>query len=112
MERAWLVHTVASLLWDTPALHHTANPVSLGRLTMAAHQWFWGHRAKKMTLWYICGVEPGKPPPMPMKLREPTRVVEFWKRKDDRRQISQPEGERRALELALRVLESARRVRA
>jgi hypothetical protein len=65
-----------------------------------------------MTLWYICGVEPGKLPPTPFKLGEPRHVVESWKRKDDRRQVSKPEGEHRRLELALRLLEMARLVRA
>jgi hypothetical protein len=57
----------------------------------------------KMTLWYICGIEPRKLPPTPLRLAELVQFVEFWKRKDERAYISKLEGKHRPLELALRL---------
>jgi hypothetical protein len=92
-----LAHPTASLLLYAASLPHTTNLDSFGGWTMAASQCWWGHRPNKMALWYISGVEPGKLPPMPLKLAEPRQVVESWKRKDDRPDISKREGEHRPL---------------
>jgi hypothetical protein len=62
---------------------------------MAAPLWLWGQCAKEITLLNIYCVEPGKLPPMPLKLAEPTHIVDH-----------------RPIELALGLLEVARRVRA
>jgi hypothetical protein len=91
------------LEYPAASLPDTANPISLGGWTMAPPQWGWGHCANKTALWYICCVEPGKLPPMPLKLAEPTLVVESQKRKDERAYISKLEGKHRPLELELRL---------
>ena len=78
-------------------------------------QHWWGHRAQKRTRLYIVGVGPADIPQMPMKLGRAEFVVGDVGRAtsgDDRPEISKAEREHTPPELALWLVELARRTRA
>jgi hypothetical protein len=76
------------------------------------HQHWWGHRAEKATLLYIVGVEPRDLPEMPMRIDEPTHVVQSRKREDYRPHITKAEREHTPPEMAAWLVEVARRANA
>lgn len=46
-----------------------------GGFTVAAPQWWWGHRAEKWSWFYIVGVEPGAIPEIPFRIGRAPRVI-------------------------------------
>ena len=70
---------------------------------------WWGHRAEKRTRLYVVGCEPQDVPPMPMRLEEPTHVVQSRKRHDHRPHITKAEREHTPMEFAIWLCELARR---
>lgn len=52
---------------------------SFGGFTITLPQWWFGHRAQKMTTLYICGCEPADLPAIPLKIGEAPAVVRYSK---------------------------------
>jgi hypothetical protein len=76
--RRWggvLEHPAKSTLWDVAALPRPGVRDCFGGFTFAAPQWWWGHRAEKMTWFYIVGVEPSALPGIPLRLGQAERVI-------------------------------------
>jgi len=80
-----LEHPAASRLW------HKMNLPAPGKgydeyegWTLGILQWWFGHKAEKKTLLYICGTKPKDIPEMPIKLGYPEFVVSSSKRKHRR----------------------------
>ena len=78
-----LEHPAASLLWPTAGLPKPGHRDAWGGWTLAAPQWWWGHRAQKPTLLYIVGVEPRDVPDMPLRLGKSECVIRLDKRRPD-----------------------------
>lgn len=96
MVRRWggvLEHPATSLLWKEKPLPRPGAVDEWGGYTVPVCQWWWGHRAEKATWLYICGVAPKNLPPMPIKLGEPTHVIQSRKRTDYRPHVSKAERE-------------------
>jgi phytoene dehydrogenase-like protein len=101
--RRWggvLEHPVASLLWLEAKLPKPGERDCSDGWTMSVSQWWFGHRADKPTLLYICGAEPRDLPNVPFKIGAPTHVVQSRKRIDHRPHISKAEREHTPIEFA------------
>lgn len=105
-----LEHPVASLLWPEAGLPPPGQRDAFGGWTLPIHQHWFGHRAEKSTLLYIVGCEPSAIPPLPLRLDEPTHVVQT-KRHDARPHISKAEREHTPPDLARWLVELASRCR-
>ena len=103
-----LEHPAGSTLWKKAGLPLPGQRDKYGGWTLAAPQYWWGHKAEKATWFYIVGCEPGEIPEVPIKLGEPTHVVQSRK-KDSRPHISKSEREHTPPELAAWLCELARR---
>lgn len=79
-----LEHPKRSKLWEHLGLPRPGQGRDqFGGWTLGvAQQWF-GHRAEKLTLLYIVGVEPRDIPPMPIVMGEPTHVISRTGRRRD-----------------------------
>lgn len=76
--RRWggvLEHPERSTLWEAMQLPPIGKYDRFGGFTLKVQQHWWGHRARKSTLLYICGPRMRDVPPMPLTLREATHVV-------------------------------------
>jgi hypothetical protein len=77
--RRWggvLEHPSASRLWAACSLPRPgAGRDSAGGFSLAVEQHWWGHRARKRTLLYVCGCEPADVPVMPLTLTDPPCIV-------------------------------------
>lgn len=95
--RKWggvLEHPRASTLWpaaDLPAPGR--NPDKHGGWTLGLNQHWFGHRAEKATLLYICGVNARCLPPLPFRIDEPTHVVSTTRGKRPKPEVSKAERE-------------------
>ena len=110
-----LEHPERSTLWAAQALPAVGKRDQFGGWTLVIDQHWWGHRAQKRTRLYIVGVGPADIPQMPMKLGRAEFVVGDVGRAtsgDDRPEISKAEREHTPPELALWLVELARRTRA
>lgn len=109
--RKWggvLEHPQGSTLWPAAGLPEPGARDEFGGFTIAVSQWWWGHKADKLTWLYICGTSPGSTPQMPYRIGEPEYVVQSRKRQDYRPHISKAEREHTPLELAKWLVELAR----
>jgi len=88
-----LEHPASSTLWPAQKLPAPGERDQYGGWTLPLHQHWPGHRAEKATLLYIVGCEPQDVPPLPLRLDEPTHVVQSRKRSDYRPHISKAERE-------------------
>jgi hypothetical protein len=70
-----LEHPSGSKLWDDQQLPRPGQRDSYGGWTMPVHQHWFGHKAEKSTLLYICGVEPSDVPAIPLRLGRPEYVI-------------------------------------
>lgn len=118
-----LEHPSASSLWPSQGLPAPGARDQFGGWTLAAPQKWWGHEAEKRSLFYICGCEPKNIPLIPLKLGEAAAVVGSSGRRSDglrfrfedgtrRREISKAAREQTPPELALWLVELARRCKA
>lgn len=110
--REWggvLEHPAGSLLWPAAGLPAPGGRDGFGGFTLAVSQWWWGHRADKLTWLYVCGVAPSDVPAMPFRIGEPEYVVQSRKRVDYRPHITKAEREHTPAELARWLVELARR---
>jgi hypothetical protein len=77
--RRWggvLEHPAASSLWPRCALPRPgAGRDECGGWTLPVDQIWWGHRARKPTWLYICGIAPRDIPAMPYSMAEPRAVI-------------------------------------
>lgn len=80
-----LEHPAASRLWPEAGLPAPGLRDSLGGFTLPVLQSWWGHRAPKRTLLYICGIRPGDVPPIPFELGEPAGRIELMGRAERER---------------------------
>lgn len=76
--RRWggvLEHPSASKLWADQQLPEPGSRDAFGCWTLPVHQHWFGHKAEKSTLLYICGCMPHELPSMPMKLGRAEYVI-------------------------------------
>lgn len=106
-----LEHPNASTLWEAAGLPAPGERDIHGGWSMVVNQHWWGHRAEKATLLYVCGCEPRNIPTMPISLNEPTHVVQTRKRNDYRPHISKKEREATPPDFAIWLCELASRAR-
>ena len=104
-----LEHPVATKLWPEAGLPVPGNRDNFGGWTLPVYQHWFGHRAQKATLLYICGSDPADLPPLPLRLDEPTHVVQSRKRTGSRPHITKAEREHTPPELADWLCHVARR---
>lgn len=104
-----LEHPAGSTLWRSQSLPLPGERDAFGGWTLAAPQFWWGHRAEKATWFYVVGCEPADMPELPLALGEPTHVVQTNKRGDQRPHITKAEREHTPPALAAWLVELARR---
>ena len=84
--RRWggvLEHPLNSILWRTLGLPEgVRDRDEYGGFTLKVDQFWWGHRARKRTRLYICGIEPRDVPAYPLKLGEAPCTVGLWSGRD------------------------------
>lgn len=102
-------HPAGSTLWDHQRLPKPGDRDPFGGWTLAAPQFWWGHRAEKATWFYIVGCPPADIPSLPLALGDAPCVVQSRKRVDHRPHISKAEREHTPPELAAWLVELARR---
>jgi hypothetical protein len=102
-----LEHPASSTLWNECRLPRPGQRDQWGGWTLPVVQWWWGHRAEKNTLLYIVGCEPADVPSMPLKLGEPSHVIQTKKRNDHRPHVSKAEREHTPRDLALWLIDLA-----
>lgn len=107
-----LEHPRASRLWPELGLPLTGID-EFGGWTLDADQCWWGHAARKRSLFYICGLSPRELPTLPFSLSLPSMVVKS-SRPENSRGRTLPHSLREATPPALAewLLELARRCRA
>lgn len=69
----------ASALDGEEPIRRDGSMDSFGGFTMTVPQWWWGHRAEKMTTLYIVGCAVTDLPEVPIKLGEASAVVRYSK---------------------------------
>lgn len=109
--RRWggvLEHPYKSTLWQACGLPAPSQIDPYGGWTLAAPQYWWGHKAEKASWFYIVGVKPHALPPIPLKLGEPEFVVQSRKRSNYRPHIPKADRERTPIEAARWLVEVAR----
>jgi len=96
-----LEHPSGSSLWAEKALPDPGSTDQFGGFTIRVNQHWWGHKATKSTLLYICGVDPARVPPAPLVFSSPTHVVAQCSRSAKRRpELSKADRERTPPEFA------------
>lgn len=109
--RQWggvLEHPETSLLWRHLDLPLGSKSDSYGGFTLSIDQHWFGHRARKRTWLYICGIDPADIPPYPLRFELITHGVGSVVRKGHlsfKPKISKPEREHTPLELAKWLIE-------
>ncbi len=87
-----LEHPYGSLLWREQNLPPPGKRDLFNGFTFPISQHWFGHRAEKKSLLYICGISPKEIPDFPICLDYPTHVVQSRK-KNSLPHISKPERE-------------------
>jgi hypothetical protein len=111
--RLWggiLEHPSGSMLWASADLPKPGSTDEYGGWTLPVLQQWWGHRAEKATLLYLCGIEPSELPLIPFVMGEATHVVQSRKREGYRPHISKAEREHTPIEFARWLVEAASKV--
>lgn len=111
--RRWggvLEHPAASRLWPEVGLPDPGQRDAWGGWTLPVAQWWWGHRAEKMTLLYIVGCGSGDVPSVPLEIGAPPRVISTRQRGALRRpEVSKAEREHTPEPFARWLVELAKR---
>ncbi len=90
-----LEHPYGSQLWKHCRLPNPGRVDKWGGFTLPVLQQWWGHRAAKPTLLYICGINPESLPQMPFVMGEPQcHVGGSMKRTPGHQQRELPKPER------------------
>lgn len=108
--RQWggvLEHPAGSLLWQEANLPAPGAHDAYHGWTLPIVQHWWGHRANKATWLYIVGCLPRQIPDLPLRLDEPTHVVQS--QCQGRPHITKAEREHTPIEMARWLVEVARR---
>lgn len=109
-----LEHPQSSLLWKVAKLPIGRMIDKYGGYTLQVQQFWWGHRARKCTWLYVCGVSPVHVPAVPLVLGEPTHTIKNSlgrKRipgREYKPQTSKAEREQTPLAFALWLIELSR----
>jgi hypothetical protein len=99
-----LEHPATSRLWEEMQLPYPGNYDEYGGFSICVDQFWFGHKARKKTLLYICGCNQNDLPPIPLRFD----AVEFTvasriKKKSGRRvkqEITKAEREHTPIDLA------------
>lgn len=70
-----LEHPASSLLWKEKPLPEPGSVDEWGGWTLVVSQWWWGHKANKLTRLYICGVKGIDLPAIPYRMGEASHVI-------------------------------------
>jgi len=109
LEHPWL-----STLWHAADLPAPGGRDAYDGWTLPVDQNWWGHRARKRTRLYVCGIKPSDIPEIPIRLGEATHTVGLWSgrnRSTCRPSIAKWEYEHTPPEFAAWLVELARRTR-
>jgi hypothetical protein len=104
-----LEHPYSSRLWPVCGLPEPGKRDSFGGFTLVVSQWWWGHKADKLTRLYVVGIEPKDLPPIPFRLGEAEYVVSTTTRRSNKREITKAEREHTPVEFAKWLVDVARR---
>lgn len=109
-----LEHPAASSLWPAAGLPRPrAGLDAFGGWTLAVPQFWWGHKADKITWLYMVGISPAALPPLPLVLGEPSHTITCskakWKPK--RPEVSKAEREHTPFKLALWLVEASKKAK-
>jgi hypothetical protein len=107
-----LEHPMLSTLWPVAQLPQPGLIDEHGGFTLPVDQMWWGHRARKATKLYVCGIRPREVPAMPMRLGKASHTVGLWSGRDRatcRPSIGKKEFEATPKEFALWLCELAKR---
>ena len=104
-----LEHPAGSTLWADQGLPVPGLRDEFDGWTLAAPQKWWGHKAEKASWFYIVGCEPADVPAIPLVLGDARYVVQSRKRHDYRPHITKAEREHTPPELAVWLVDLARR---
>lgn len=104
-----LEHPVGSLLWRDQGLPPPgAGYDAFGGWSFGAPQFWWGHEAYKLSVFYVCGVRVMDMPCMPFALGDAPKVLETRKKTGPKRpSLSKSDRERTPLRLASWLVEVA-----
>ena len=86
-----LEHPSGSKLWVDMHLPAPGARDEFGGWTLPIHQHWFGHKAQKSTLLYICGCNPGDEPPIPLVLGRAEYVVASSLHRGKRESWARPE---------------------
>lgn len=86
-----LEHPAGSTLWDAVGLPKHSGYDEFGGFTVSIDQFWWGHRARKKTWLYICGITRGELPQMPIKYGRATHTISSSVKMKDRPHVRRPE---------------------
>lgn len=106
-----LEHPARSTLWPAAGLPPPGKRDTVGGWTLPVYQHWFGHRAQKATFLYIVGCTPADIPDMPLRIDEPTHVVQSRKRSGYRPHIPKAEREHTPREFAVWLFDLARKCR-
>lgn len=109
-----LEHPSGSFLWSECELPLDGSVDSFGGYTISVDQFWFGHRAQKKTLLYICKVDKKDIPPLPLRFEPITHVVSGGARKGSlsfRPSITKVEREETPLLFAKWLLQLANNVK-
>lgn len=76
--RRWggvLEHPESSTLWQDAGLPFAGTIDQHGGYTLIVEQFWWGHKARKRTWLYVCGIPRERVPAMPLVFGEPTHTI-------------------------------------
>lgn len=105
-----LEHPYASKLWKEMNLPKGNKTDEYGGFTLSVNQHWWGHRAQKKTLLYICGCTRSELPLIPMRFEPVEFVITDGNRKGDRNwkpRVTEKEREATPIEFAKWLIEVA-----
>jgi len=104
-----LEHPKSSTLWKKAGLPAPGKRDCFGGFTLGVNQHWWGHKAEKATLLYICGVEPKDLPPIPLNFIPPSHVVQSQSDSTLKPHISKAEREHTPIDFAKWLVDLASR---
>jgi len=104
-----LEHPSGSSLWQAAGLPKGKQIDQWGGFTISVDQFWWGHRARKKSWFYIVGIAPADIPSYPLRFDAVTHVVTWTKghKKQPRPRITKSEREHTPPDLAAWLVELA-----
>lgn len=104
-----LEHPLHSKLWGELALPKGKEIDKFGGFSLYIDQFWFGHKAKKPTLLYICGIKPDEIPEYPLRFETPTHLLTQWNSKTGKRlpEVSKAEREATPVHLAEWLIKTA-----